>query len=86
LLEGNEKNWNNKVAGILSVTRTSQKLNNKLFLPEENFLKSQYFWSCSVRGGFTFYSSFFILLPTEVTMRPLVVPKDCINSNPYWII
>jgi hypothetical protein len=48
--------------------------------------KCPYFWSRSARGGFTFYSSFFTLLRTKVTMRPLVVPKDCINSNQYWII
>jgi hypothetical protein len=33
------------------------------------------FLSLSVRGGSTFYSSFFILLTTKVMMRPLAVPR-----------
>jgi hypothetical protein len=41
--------------------------------------------SSSVRGGFTLYSGFFILLTTKVTMRSLVVPKDC-KLKPYWVI
>jgi hypothetical protein len=49
------------------------------------FWKNQYFFTCSVRGGFTFYSNFFTLLAMKVMMRPHAVPKECININTYWI-
>jgi hypothetical protein len=54
-------------------------MNKKSFFAGGKFWKHPYFWSCSARGGFTFYSRFFILLTMKVTMRLLAVPKDCIN-------
>jgi hypothetical protein len=51
-----------------------QKPHNKSYFPQR---KHPYFWTCSVRGGFTFHSSFFILLTTKFIMRPLEVQKDC---------
>jgi hypothetical protein len=62
---------------------TRNRITRAIFLGGK-FWKRPFFGA--VRGGFTFYSSFFILLTTKVIMRPLAVPKDGINSNPYWII
>jgi hypothetical protein len=57
---------------------------DELFSPEENFLNYHIFGTAQREEvSFTFYSS---LLTMKVTMRPLAVPKDCINSNPYGII
>jgi hypothetical protein len=44
--------------------------------PGEKYLKYPYFWSFLVKGVFTFYSNFVILLTMKVMMRPHVIPKD----------
>jgi hypothetical protein len=80
-----EENRNNEAAGIL-LQELHQKPDNKSYSSGGKFWKCPHFWSCSAREGFTFYSSFFILLSTKIIMGPLAVPKDRINSNPYWII
>jgi hypothetical protein len=49
-----------------------QKLNNKAIFPTGKFWKRPYIWTCSVRAGFTFYSSFFILL----TMKRAIIMKQ----------
>jgi hypothetical protein len=43
-----------------------QKPDNKSYFSRGKFWKHQYFWTCSVRGGFTFYSSLFILLKMKI--------------------
>jgi hypothetical protein len=58
-----------------------QKPDKKSYFCRRKILETPILWSCSARGGFTFFSSFFIFLTTKVMMRPLAVLKDCINSN-----
>jgi hypothetical protein len=53
-----------KLLAVFLLHGPHQKL-DELFFPGWKFLKHPYVWTCSVRGGFTSYSSYFILLTTE---------------------
>jgi hypothetical protein len=72
-----------KLLAFFLLQELHQKLDNKRYFSRRKILETPVFLDLFSERRFRLYSSFFILSTTKVTMRPLAVPKDCINSNPY---
>jgi hypothetical protein len=56
-----------------------QKPHNNGCFSKRKIRKADVFFDLSLRGGFTYHSSFFLLLTLKVTMGPLAITKSGAN-------
>jgi hypothetical protein len=61
-----------------------QKLDNKGYFPTRKILESSMFLDLFNERTFHILLKFLHFAEKKVTMRPLAVLKNCINSTPYW--
>jgi hypothetical protein len=58
----------------------------KSYFSRRKILETPIFLELFRERSFHLLLKFLRFVDKESTMGPFAVPKDCINSNPYWII